>query len=74
MKNVLTSPTVEIYLQYTHVLNYHILHLTLILLCQLYLNIAGKKKKKKWSRSDLKKKKAREVLFSLFYGNLCNPG
>ena len=33
-----------------------------------------KKKKKKWSRSDLKKKKAREVLFSLFYGNLCNPG
>ena len=32
------------------------------------------KKKKKWDRSDLKKKKAIEILSSLFYGNLCNPG
>ena len=73
MKNVLTSPTVEIYLQYTHVLSYHILHLTLIHYYVSYISIQLEKKKK-WSRSDLKKKKAREVLSSLFYGNLCNPG
>lgn len=72
MKNVLTSPIVEIYLQYTHVLNYHILHLKLIHYYVSYISVQVEKEK--WSKSDLKKKKAIEVLSSLFYGNLCNPG
>lgn len=39
MKNVLTSPIVEINLKYTHVLNYHILHLKLIQYYVSYISV-----------------------------------